>query len=162
VIRCGKVQPARQLDVYRDDIFMLRCSKSHSKTDPNRIAAIGYCFGGATVQQLAYSSVDLRGVVSFHGSLIPPSKDANKMVKARLLICHGAADPFVTAEALQNYLAAMNQLGLDWQMVFYGGAMHSFTNPGADKRGMAALRYSPDADRRSREDMKQFFIEIFK
>jgi len=132
VIRCGKVQPARQLDVYRDDIFMLRCSKSHSKTDPNRIAAIGYCFGGATVQQLAYSSVDLRGVVSFHGFLIP------------------------------HYLAAMNPSGLDWQMVFYGGAMHSFTNPGADKRGMAALRYSPDADRRSREDMKQFFIEIFK
>jgi dienelactone hydrolase len=89
--------------------------------DANRIAAIGYCFGGATVQQLAYSGTDLKGIVSFHGSLVAHTEGETKPVKAKILICHGAADPLTTQEKVQDYLTAMGNSGLDWQMVFCGG-----------------------------------------
>ena len=135
--------------------------KKQSVTDSSRIAAIGYCFGGSTVQQLAYSGADIRGIVSFHGSLISPMESAAKHTKAKILICHGAADPFTKPEALQAYLTAMNASSLDWKMVIYAHAKHAFTNPDADKHGMAALGYNPIVDRRSWEDMKQFFNEIF-
>lgn len=132
--------------------------KDH-RVDPKRIAAIGYCFGGATVQQMAYSGADLRGVVSFHGSPLPVKEDQAKQVKAKILILHGASDPLAKDAQIQNYVAAMEKSGLDWQMVFYGGAKHSFTNPDADKAGMDALGYSPSADKRSWEHMKLFFNE---
>ena len=110
---------------------------------------------------MAYSGADVRGVVSFHGSLLTPTPNQVKRVKAKFLICHGAADPFIKAEVLQNYIAAMNETNLDWQMIMYGGARHSFTNPNADKVGMAALKYSKSADQRSWSHMKGFFEEIF-
>lgn len=134
--------------------------KKDPRVDPGRIAAIGYCFGGATVQQMAYSGADLRGVVSFHGSPLPVKEDQVSRVKAKILILHGAADPLVKDAQIQSYLAAMDKSGLDWQMVFYGGAKHSFTNPDADKAGMEPLRYSPSADRRSWEHMTLFFNEV--
>jgi dienelactone hydrolase len=99
--------------------------------------------------------------VSFHGSLLPPADGQAKGVKAKILICHGAADPFAKEGAIQNYIAAMEKSGLDWQMMIYGGAKHSFTNPNADKVGMDALKYSKTADQRSWVDMKDFFEEIF-
>ena len=139
----------------------LQVLKNEPRADTARIGAIGYCFSGATVQQLAYSDADVRGVVSFHGSLIPPQPDQVNRVKANFLICHGSADPFIKAEAVQNYIAAMNASGLDWQMIMYGGAKHSFTNPDADMAGMGALKYSKSADQRSWSHMKQFFDEIF-
>ena len=139
----------------------LEILKKQPNTDSNRIAAIGYCFGGSTVQQLAYSGADIKGIVSFHGSLLLPSAQAAKQTKAKVLICHGAADPFVKPELLQAYISAMNVSGIDWQMVIYGHAKHSFTNPGADKHGMPALGYNRHADLRSWEAMKQFFNEIF-
>jgi dienelactone hydrolase len=139
----------------------LQVLKNEPKTDATRIAAIGYCFGGATVQQLAYSGANLRGVVSFHGSLLPPTPEQVRRVKTKFLICHGSADPFTKPETLQNYIAAMNASGLDWQMIIYGGAKHSFTNPDADKAGMAALEYSKSAGQRSWSHMKLFFHEIF-
>ena len=134
--------------------------KRQAQTDPERVVAIGYCFGGATVQQLAYSGAAVKGVVSFHGSLIPPSKENADRVKAKILICHGAADPFIKPEAVSAYLAAMNNTGIDWQMIAYGGAKHSFTNPAADQTGIPALGYSPLSDFRSWKDMEQFFREI--
>jgi len=136
--------------------------KSHPKVDRNRLAAIGYCFGGATVQQLAYSGADVQGVVSFHGSLILPPESGIDKIKAGLLICHGAADPLVTEETLQKYLTAMKNTALDRHMIIYGGARHSFTNPKADKSGMEALKYDEKADSRSWAHMKQFFEEIFE
>jgi dienelactone hydrolase len=140
----------------------LEVLKKDPRVDVDRIAAIGYCFGGATVQQLAYSGADLKGVVSFHGSLVPPTDEQSEQAKARILICHGAADPLITQEALQNYLAAMGKSSLDWLIVLYGGAKHSFTNTDADKTGMEALAYDKLADQRSWAHMKSFFDEIFK
>jgi dienelactone hydrolase len=133
--------------------------KNQPQTDPSRIAAIGYCFGGSTVQQLAYSGADIRGVVSFHGALqMPPQSTA--AIKSRILICQGGADPFIEPQQFQDYLAAMEKSGLDYQVIVYSGAKHSFTNPDADKKGMAPLGYSPSADRRSWADMKLFFDQI--
>lgn len=135
--------------------------KGADRVDPERIAAIGYCFGGATVQQLAYSGADIRGVVSFHGSPLLPGEGEVEQVRAKILFCHGAADPFVKPEPLQKYLAEMGTSGLDWQFIAYGGARHSFTNPGADAKGMEALAYDRSADLRSWAHMKLFFGEIF-
>jgi dienelactone hydrolase len=135
----------------------LKVLEKDPRVDATRIAAIGYCFGGATVQQLAYMGANLRGVVSFHGSPMPPTEDQAKRVKAKILICQGAADPTIKPEATQDYIAAMDKTGLDWVMIIYGGAMHSFTNPDADKAGMEALRYSKSADQRSWKHMKVFF-----
>lgn len=131
------------------------------RADAERIAAIGYCFGGATVQQMAYSGAPLGGVVSFHGSLLPVREDQVERVSARILILHGASDPLIEEAQILNYVTAMEKSDLDWQMVFYGGAKHSFTNPDADKVGMDALGYSASADARSWAHMMVFFDEVF-
>ena len=85
-----------------------------------------------------------------------------KKINAKILICHGAADPFAQAGEVEQYIAAMERAGLDYKIIIYGGARHSFTNPGADKVGMDALKYSKSADLRSWSDMKLFFEEIFQ
>jgi dienelactone hydrolase len=139
----------------------LEVLKKDPRTDVNRIAAIGYCFGGATVQQLAYSGANLRGVVSFHGSLMLPMSDQIQQVKAKILICHGAADPFTKRGEIEQYLAAMEKAGLDYRMIIYGGARHGFTNPGADSFGIDGVKYSKSADMRSWADMQVFFEQIF-
>jgi dienelactone hydrolase len=134
--------------------------KKQPQVDTTRLAAIGYCFGGATVQVMAYSGADLKGVVSFHGSLIPPSEEQASRTRAKILICHGAQDPMIQPEAMTAYVQGMNATSIDWQMIAYGGTRHSFTNPEADKHGMAALAYSPSADRRSWQQMGVFFNEV--
>jgi dienelactone hydrolase len=140
----------------------LEVLKKDPRTDVNRIAAIGYCFGGSTVQQLAYSGADIKGVVSFHGSLVLPPNGEVQKVKAKILICHGAADPLTERGQIEQYITAMEKTGLDYEMIIYGGARHGFTNPEADKFGMDPVKYSKSADLRSWADMKVFFAEIFQ
>jgi dienelactone hydrolase len=139
----------------------LEILKKQPQVDPDRLAAIGYCFGGATVQVLAYSGADLKGVVSFHGSLVPPSEAQAKQTKAKMLICHGALDPMNQPEALSKYITALNASTIDWQLVAFGNTRHAFTNPDAGNYGMAALAYNPASDRRSWQYMQYFFDEIF-
>ena len=138
----------------------LEVLKKQPRVDTSRMAAIGYCFGGATVQILAYGGADLKGVVSFHGSLIPASAEQAGRTRAKILICHGAQDPMNQPDALNAYVNGMNASSIDWQMIAYGGTRHSFTNPDADKRGMAALAYNPSADRRSWQHMTFFLDEV--
>jgi len=136
--------------------------RSQAQVDMNNIAAIGYCFGGATVIQLAFSGEEISGVVSFHGALpLPTGKQARK-VKGKMLIAHGNADPFLKEAHIQKFRNALDKANVDWYMVIYGGARHSFTNPGADAHGMDALQYNQDADRRSWKHMQLFFEEIFQ
>ncbi|MGA6924866.1 MAG: dienelactone hydrolase family protein [Desulfosarcina sp.] len=139
----------------------LEVLKRQERVDTDRMAAIGYCFGGATVQVLAYGGADLKGVVSFHGSLIPPSAEQAQATRARILIAHGAQDPMSPPEKLTTYVQAMNTTSIDWQLIVYGNTRHSFTNPDADQRGMEALAYNAASDRRSWQHMSDFFKELF-
>lgn len=132
--------------------------------DGNRMAAIGYCFGGAAAQVLAYSGAPLAGIVSFHGALVPASAQAAAANKAKFLICHGAVDPFVSAEEIAAFMKGMNDGKFDYQFVSYAGAVHAFSNPGADKIAKATglpIAYHAAADKRSWAHMRSFFNEIF-
>lgn len=129
--------------------------------DPARIAAIGYCFGGTTVLEMARSGVDLAGVVSFHGGLSALNPDAPLAIKARILACHGGDDPLVPPKDVQAFQDEMRKAKADWQLNIYGGAKHAFTNPAADTFGMEALAYSERADRRSWVALKSFLDEAF-
>ena len=135
--------------------------KQHPMTDGDKTAAIGYCFGGATVVELAYSGADLDGVASFHGSLPLPIEGETPDLKASLLLLHGNADPFVEKAHVEKFREGLTALEADWEMVEYGGVMHSFTNPTAGEHGMPALKYDATADRRSWARLQQFFAEIF-
>lgn len=135
--------------------------KDNSRVDPGRIAAIGYCFGGTTVIELAYSGADIAGVVSFHGGLTAAKPEDYSRIKARFLICHGANDGFIPAQAIQAFQEGLNKADADWQMISFGGAVHSFTNPEADKVGINGIAYNKAADERSWNYMQQFFKEIF-
>jgi dienelactone hydrolase len=130
--------------------------------DPHRIAAIGYCFGGGVVLELARSGADIAGVASFHGNLDTPNPEDAKNIKAKVLVLHGADDPHVNATQVANFQQEMRDAKVDWQMIFYGGAVHSFTNPASGDDPSKGVAYNAAADRRSWQTMKDFFDEIFK
>ena len=132
--------------------------------DGGRVAAIGYCFGGSTVQALAYSGASLKGVVSFHGGIIPVPADAAAKTKTKIMMCNGAIDSFVKKEEIDAFTKAMNDGKFDYQFISYAGAVHAFTNPDADKIAAATglpIAYNAAADRRSWAHMRAFFDEIF-
>jgi dienelactone hydrolase len=134
--------------------------------DPAKVAAIGYCFGGSTVQALAYSGAPLAGIVSFHGGLIPVPADAVTKNKAKILVCTGAVDPFVSKADAEAFVKAMNDGKFDYQLISYAGAVHAFTNPDADQFAAAngltgSIGYNAAADRRSWAHMRAFFLELF-
>ncbi len=130
--------------------------------DPKRVAAIGFCFGGTTVIELARSGADLAGVVSFHGGLDSPSPADGKNIRCKVLALHGADDPSVSAANLAAFEDEMRKAGVDWQLVAYGGAVHAFTNPAAGNDNSKGAAYNERADRRSWAAMQAFFAEIFK
>jgi len=136
--------------------------KSHPNVEPTKLAAIGYCFGGATVMQLAYLGADLDGVVSFHGSLPPATPEQASKIKARVLVAHGDEDSFVPPERIEAFKKALSEAGVDWEMDIYAGARHSFTNPYSGGYGMEGLAYQEQADRRSWLRMLAFLEELFE
>lgn len=135
--------------------------KKNELVDPQRIAAIGYCFGGTTVVELALSGAELNGVVSFHGGLDAPNPADAKNIKCKVLALAGADDPFQKPEDLAAFESEMRDAKVDWQITFYGGAVHSFTQPDPGFVNPGA-HYNEKADRRSWQAMKDFFAEIFK
>lgn len=122
--------------------------------DPSRVAAIGFCFGGKCVLDLARSGADVAGVVSFHGLYDAPPF-AHGDIKAKVLVLHGWDDPLDPPESVLGLAREMTNAGVDWQIHSYGHTVHAFTNPA--REGM----YSPDADRRSWQAMKTFLGELF-
>jgi dienelactone hydrolase len=130
--------------------------------DPRRVAAIGFCFGGTTVLELAYSGADLAGIVSFHGGLVDPKPEDLPRVKAAILALHGADDPFVPPAVVDSFERALRASTIDWQLVIYGGAVHAFTNPAAGNDKSSGAAYNERAARRSWREMQVFFQEIFK
>jgi dienelactone hydrolase len=140
----------------------LKVLAADPRVDPKRLAAIGFCFGGTTVLELAYSGADLAGVVSFHGGLPRLQPDDLKRIKAAILVLHGADDPHVAPADIAAFEQGMRQAGVDWQMVFFGGAVHSFTNPAAGHNRAAGAAYDARAARRSWRCMQEFFREIWR
>mgnify|MGYP000853276494 CR=1 FL=1 len=127
----------------------------------NHVAAIGYCFGGTTVLELARSGEDVAGIVSFHGGLDTPTPEDAKNIRAKVLALHGADDPYVPADQVMAFENEMRQAGVDWQLVAYGGAVHGFTNPDNGTDNSKGAAYNASADARSWGTMQQFFNELF-
>ncbi len=142
---------------------LLTMLKEDERTDASKIAAIGYCFGGTGVLELARSGAEVAGVVSFHGGLdSAPGFAAEKgKVPAKVLVLHGAIDPKVPAEQVSAFEKEFNEAGADWQLVAYSGAVHAFTQKMAGSDISTGVAYDAAADRRSWEAMKVFFAEIF-
>ena len=137
--------------------------KAQPQTDPARLAAIGYCFGGKVVLDMARQGLPLAAVVSFHGALVTATPATPGSVKAKVLVEHGAADSFITAEQIAAFKAEMDQAGADYRFVALPGAKHAFSNPDADahKGHGLDLGYQKEADERSWADMQALFKEVF-
>jgi dienelactone hydrolase len=139
--------------------------KQHPTVDPRHIAAIGYCFGGGIVLEMARAGLDLDGVVSFHGALGTAHPARPGVVKAKVLVLNGADDPFAKPEDIAAFKEEMKAAGVSYRFINYPGAKHAFTNPDADsfaKRFGLPVAYNADADKRSWQAMKEFFDELFK
>ena len=136
-------------------------AKSIPGADSSRMAAMGYCFGGLCVLDLARGGgADIKGVVSFHGGLLPNGLDTPDRIDSKVLVLHGDDDPLVPPQEVAAFKAEMNDKKADWQVVCYGNTVHAFTRPDANNPDFGAV-YSPLADRRSWQAMLNFFSEIF-
>lgn len=140
-------------------VAVLRAQDDRSPLDPTRIAAIGFCFGGGSVLELARAGTEVAAVVSFHGNLDTPLPAAADTVTAKVLVLHGAADPLVPPEQVAGFIDEMTAAGVDWQLVSYGGAVHSFTNPDAASPGRS--QYHPVVARRAFAAMQNLLEECF-
>ena len=163
-------EAAQLASTYKNDRKLMRARanagldvlRKQPLVDTERLAAIGYCFGGTTVLELARGGADLAGVVSFHGDLATPTPEDARNIKGKVLALHGADDPFVPPAVVAAFEEEMRKGAVDWQLVKYGGAVHSFTNPGAGNDNSRGAAYNEKADHRSWEAMKVFFAEILK
>jgi len=163
-------EAAKTAGIYKNDRPLMRARvragldelKNQKFVDPQRLAAIGYCFGGTTVLELARDGAATRGVVSFHGGLSTPTPQDAANIKGKVLALHGADDPFVKADEVAAFQDEMRKAGVDWQFISYGNAVHSFTNKEAGNDNSKGAAYNEKADKRSWEAMKAFFAEIFR
>ena len=163
-------EAGKQASMYKSDRNLMRSRvnaalkemKKQKFVNSSKIAAIGYCFGGTTVLELGRSGADIKGIVSFHGNLDTPDPNDANNIKARILICHGSADPFVPAEQMKAFEDEMKNANVHWKFISYEGAVHSFTNPNSGNDTSRGAAYDEKADKVSWEDMRSFFGEIFK
>jgi len=161
---------AEEAGKYKKDRGLLRARvqaalevlQNHEFTDRSRIGAVGYCFGGTSVLELARSGAPVAGVVSFHGGLSSPTPEDAEHIKCKVLALHGADDPNVPPAEVSGFEQEMRKGHVDWQLVKYGGAVHSFTDWNAGNDNSKGVAYNEKADRRSWEAMKQFFNELFQ
>ncbi|MGA2192924.1 MAG: dienelactone hydrolase family protein [Nitrospirota bacterium] len=166
----AKEDAAKEAGIYLNDRALMRARvkagleelKKQDLVDPGRIAAIGYCFGGAAVLELARSGANIAGVVVFHGTLSNPNPADARNIKAKVLVLHGADDPFADRKQVNAFIDEMRKTDVDWQLVLYGGAVHGFTLPDAGNDPKKGVAYDERADRRSWQAMKDFLGEIFK
>ena len=169
-VRPGNPQEAGKVaTIYKSDRKLYRRRlqlgldqlRAQSMVDTKRVAAIGYCFGGTGVLELARTGADLKGVVSFHGGLDSLNPEEAKKIKAKILICHGADDPFVPVMDIEATKKELSDADVDWQMIYYSEAVHSFTQVMAGNDNSRGAAYQERADKRSWQAMKSFFSEIF-
>jgi dienelactone hydrolase len=131
--------------------------RKHPRVDPNRIAAMGYCFGGLVVLEMARAGMPVNGVISFHGQFNTP-KPA-KSITTKVLVLHGASDPVTPPEEINGLLKEMEEAKADWEVVFYGGAKHTFTNFNLPTNLPGPAAYQEKADKKSWQAMKEFLAE---
>ena len=157
----GKYKTDRKL--YRERLLAgLEQLRKTPQADPTQIAAIGYCFGGTGVIELARSGAMVKGIVSFHGGLDSPAPADGKNIKGKVLALHGADDPFVPAKDLAAFEQEMKDAGVDFKLVQYPGAVHAFTQKAAGNDNSKGAAYNESADKASWEEMKQFFERLFQ
>ncbi len=145
-------------------VAALELLKSRPQSDRRLSAAIGYCFGGKVVLDMARQGVDLHGVVSFHGALATSTRASRDSLLAAVMVAHGADDSFVPAADIAAFKQEMLQADAEWQFISYPGAHHGFTNPDADRMAAASgldIAYDAEADRQSWADMEQFLAVLF-
>jgi dienelactone hydrolase len=159
-VEATKYKTNRQLLRERVNAGLAELKKSEL-VDAKRTAAIGYCFGGTTVIELARSGADVLGVVSFHGGLDSPTPADGKNIKAKVLACHGADDPFVKSADLTAFEDELRAAKVDWQLIKYGGAVHAFTQPMAGNDNSKGAAYNERADKSSWAALKLFLAELF-
>jgi dienelactone hydrolase len=146
-------------DMYGDGVAGIDVLVSHSQVD-GRVAAVGYCFGGMTVLELARGGVDLAGAVCVHGSLWTNQPAQPDSVKPRILVCHGALDPHGPPAHVVAFIEEMNHASADWQLIVYGGAMHGFTHETATGQTPGVMYHAP-SDARSSVAIQRFLEELF-
>jgi dienelactone hydrolase len=157
----GKYKSDRKL--YRERMLSaLEVLNKDAQTDPAKVAAIGYCFGGTGVIELARSGAVVKGVVSFHGGLDSPTPSDGKNIKGKVLALHGADDPFVPAKDIAAFEQEMKDAKVDYKLVNYPGAVHAFTQKAAGNDNSKGAAYNEAADKASWEEMKAFFERLFK
>ncbi|ARS26946.1 dienelactone hydrolase family protein [Sphingomonas sp. KC8] len=132
---------------------------AQNSVDRNRVAAIGYCFGGAAVLELGRSGADVSAIVGFHSSLPVNRPEDARNIRGKVLIQHGTADPLIAPDTRAAFEAQMDAAGVDWRMILYGGTQHGFTVPGSEKMGMAGVAYHLTSDERSWRAMLDLFNE---
>jgi dienelactone hydrolase len=145
-------------------IAAMQILKENPTVDPDHIAAVGYCFGGGIVLEMARRGLDLDAVVSFHGSLSTNNPAVPGVVKARILVCNGEEDKMTTQADIEAFKREMTAAGVDYEIISYPGAKHSFTNPGADiyaEKFNIPVGYNREADKKSWQDMQKFLQETF-
>ncbi|WP_026898424.1 dienelactone hydrolase family protein [Daejeonella oryzae] len=130
--------------------------------NPDKIAVIGYCFGGGGAIEAARADFPVKGVVSFHGSLGKDSSRVNDAIKTKVLVLHGADDPFISSDEIKNFQKEMRDGKADWQMIYYANAVHAFTQPEAGNDNSKGAAYNELAAKRSWEHLKLFLTEIFQ
>jgi dienelactone hydrolase len=156
----GKYKGDRALYRRRLQLGLSQLEK-HMTVDKSRMAAMGYCFGGTGALELGRAGAPLKGIVSFHGGLDTPTPKDARNIKGKVLVLHGADDPYVPEDQVKAFEDEMRTAGLDWQLVKYSKAVHAFTNPEAGNDPSKGAAYNAEADKRSWEAMKVFFAEIF-
>ena len=134
--------------------------KAQPNVDPGRTGAIGFCFGGTTVLELARSGADVGCVVGFHSGLATTAPQDAKNIKAKVLVMIGDRDPIIPVEQRDAFVKEMREGGADWQMIVYGRAGHSFTNPDVDALGVAGFKYDQSTDKRAWKAMHDLFDEV--
>lgn len=163
-------EAAKLSGIYRNDRALMRARvtaaldelKSLPQADPKRLAAIGYCFGGMSVLELARSGADVRGVVSFHGGLSTPNPEDAKQIKGRILALHGADDRFVKPEEVAAFEKEMKDAGVAYKLIKYPGAVHAFTVAEAGNDPSTGMAYNAEADQASWAELVKFLAEELK
>lgn len=167
VLGTGPEENARLMKPFMDDRRLLQdritaaleTVRKLPQVDPGRIAAMGFCFGGLCVLDLARTGADLRGVVSFHGLFVPPGNTQGTKIKAKVLALHGHDDPMAPPDQVASLAKELTEAGADWQIHIYGNTLHAFTNPRANDRSFGTV-YDETADRRSWESLRNFLAEV--